>query len=193
MAREPRWIVDRSEDWLTVKVPFHIGTVLYRVPARLESNLRSWFRRWRRQCWAVAIVSLAAFLMAVRFEGLLFFLMFGVIANLTGWPALRGIKWQFFQRAFPEAQWLGESKPAHASGQSTPSFTTRLSESWWFATPTGLAISGLLCLLMILQMLMEMRAGRFETGFGVVFALALIAAIMWFYVRMVLYYIRHVR
>jgi hypothetical protein len=193
MAREPRWIVDRSEDWLTIKVPYLAGTVLYRVPARLEPDLISWFRRWRRQCWAVGLVSAAAFLAAVRFDGLLFFLMFGVIANLTGWPALRGMNWNSFQRAFPEAQWLGESNPAPASRHASLSLTANLSQMWWFATPTGLALSGLLYLLMSLQILVEMRAGRFETGFGVVFGVALIAAILWFYVRMVLHYIRHVR
>jgi hypothetical protein len=141
----------------------------------------------------VALVSLLAFFLAVRFDGLLYFLMFGVVANLTGWPALRGIHWQLFQRAFPEAQWVGESQPPPVSGQGNPSLTTSLSQSWWFCTPTGLTISGLAILLMSLEIWAEIRTGRFEGGFGRFIAIALVASLLWFYVRMVLHYIRHLR
>ncbi|MDF2766550.1 MAG: hypothetical protein K0S81_3545, partial [Rhodospirillales bacterium] len=35
--------------------------------------------------------------------------------------------------------------------------------------------------------------GRFEGGFGRFIAIALVASLLWFYVRMVLHYIRHLR
>jgi hypothetical protein len=132
----------------------------------------------------VAIASVAAFLIAVRFDGLLFFFMFGLIANLFGWPALRGAKWNFFQGAFPEAQWLRETDQTLSRVPSV---------KYLHETAIGLAISGLFILLMCLGIWLETRStGRFD-GFGGLYAMALIASLLWFYVRMVLHYIRHIR
>ena len=111
MAPEPRWLHERSGEDLIVKVGPFYAPAQFRLPAALEPELRSWFRRRRLQGWAVAAVLISAILIAatqswIESDVPLFV---ALVALASLWPWLSGNTPRQFTRRFSDATLVGST------------------------------------------------------------------------------------
>jgi hypothetical protein len=109
MARDPRWIVHRFGETLTVKVGPFYAPAHFRLPAALEPELRAWFRRRRLQGWAVAVPLLVAGEIAAIGYSLSLLLTITFFAVVFGWSVLSGNTPERFLRKYPQARRVGPS------------------------------------------------------------------------------------
>jgi hypothetical protein len=109
MSRDPRWLVHRSGETVTVKVGAFHAPAQFRLSAAMEPELRSWFRRRRLQGWAVAVPLLLAGEIAAIVYSLSLLLTIAFIAAVFGWPVLSGNTPERFLRKYPQARRVGAS------------------------------------------------------------------------------------
>ncbi|HXV24289.1 MAG TPA: hypothetical protein VED46_08515, partial [Alphaproteobacteria bacterium] len=112
MTREPRWLVHRSEEALTVRVGSFYTPTTYRVPLASEPELRSWFRRRRWQGWAAALPLVIVSTIAAMWIGSGIVLWIAGVA--VGWSILVETTSMRFERAFPVARLLHQKRGANA-------------------------------------------------------------------------------